>query len=100
MASSIDRGTRDATSSCSYCQFYKIGTQRVHPLTLTTKTRYPFDLLQFPRSSIGNIAVLLVVDYFSKFVIAVPIGEETSQTVGKALSSQVYPHLAVRFFLI
>ena len=95
---SLDRVCRDITTSCSYCQLYKIGSQRVQPPTLKIKARYPFDLvamdlLQFTKSSLGNAAVLMIVDHFSKFVVAVPIRDKTSSSVVRALSRQVFPQL-------
>ena len=95
---SLDKVCRDIASSCSYCQLYKIGAQKVQPPTLKIRARYPFDLvamdlLQFTRSSLGSVAVLMLVDHFSKFVVAVPIRNKTASAVVKALDTQVFPQL-------
>ena len=89
----LDRVSRDITSSCFYCQQYKIAAQKVQPPTLNPFDSIAMDLLQFPRSRRGNIAALVVVDHCSKFVFSIPIKDKTSKSVVGALRSQVFPHL-------
>ena len=89
---------KDVTLTCSHCQFNKTFSQAVKPPTLKIQAKFPFDLialdlLQFSRSSIGNIALLVMVDHCSKFVVAIPIRDKTTHTVTKTLLQVILPQL-------
>lgn len=51
------------------------------------------DLIQFHKSSRNNIAVLVVVDNYSKILIAISIKDKKATTVTRALNEHVLPHL-------
>jgi transposase InsO family protein len=75
---------------------YKISAQHVAPPKIKIKAHYPFDLvamdiLQLPRSH-GFVALLVVIDHFSKFLTAIPLRYKKSSAVVKALTKQILPH--------
>jgi hypothetical protein len=87
----------DICSSCNHCQLYKVSSQLKLPPTIKIKAHYPFDLvamdlLQFQRSSAGHVAVLVAVDHFSKFLMAIPLKDKKSVSVCRALNEQILPH--------
>jgi hypothetical protein len=47
----------------------------------------------FPKSSQNNVAALVVVDHFTKFLVAIPLKDKKSISVCKALNNQVLPTL-------
>ena len=84
--------------TCYTCQVFKDNNSAVLPPTLKIATSYPFelvavDLMSLPRTCSGYVAVLMVVDHYSKFISAVPIRNKQSATVIKALARNVFPFL-------
>lgn len=51
------------------------------------------NLLQFTKSSRHNVAVLVVVNHFSKFVYAQPNKDKTSKAVAAILEQQILPSM-------
>lgn len=51
------------------------------------------DLLQFPKSTKNNILALVVVDHFSKFLIAIPLKDKRSIIVATAVKQKILPQL-------
>ena len=96
---SLELVVRDICISCRHCQLYKVSSQSIAPPTIKIQANHPFDLvaidlLQFPKSSNNNVAAVVCVDHFSKFLMAIPIKDKTAKTVTKILHEQVLPHLA------
>ena len=94
----MNKVARDYCSSCHHCQLFKVNTQPISPPILKIKTAKPFelfalDLLQFPKSSKGNVAALVAVDHFSKWLVAIPLRNKQANTVTNALQHQILPHL-------
>lgn len=76
----------------------KVSSQAVAPPTLKIKSTYPFqlvaaDLVQFPRTSRGNIGCLVIVDHYSKWISVVPIRNKTAQTVWNTFEHRILPTL-------
>ena len=90
----LRRVSSDLCRSCSQCQLNKIGRQ-VHTRPVRKiSAEYPFqlmcmDILEFPRTSRGNVAFLVCIDHFSKWLNAIPIRDKKARTVSKALTEQV-----------
>lgn len=87
---------KDVCSTCSFCQLYKNHPQVFTPPMLKIQAAFPYDLvavdlLQFPRSPKGNVALLMAIDHFSKFLIAVPIRDKTGKTVANAMKNRILP---------
>ena len=94
----VDRVAREICASCTHCQLYKIASQQVVPPTIKIQSQYPFDLvaldlLQLQRSAHNNVVVLVAIDHYSKFSIAIPMKDKKSTSVCKALEEQILPHL-------
>ena len=49
-----------------------------------------------PRTSEGNIGLLVVIDHYTKWTSAVPIRNKTSATVAKVLEQRVLPNLVFK----
>ena len=76
------------------CQLVKTSKQEVTPPTRKIQVSSPFellcmDLLQFPKTSRGNVALLVCIDHLSKWLCAVPIKDKRASTVARALTENV-----------
>lgn len=94
----LARVVSDVCTTCEKCQLSKIHQLRVLPPTTKIITNSPFelmaaDLVEFGRTSRGNVACLMLVDHHSKFLAAVPLQNKRSQTVADALSMRILPFL-------
>lgn len=88
----------DVCTTCHSCQTLKECSSNFTPPTLKIETKYPFelvaiDLISLPKTRTGFIGCLMVVDHFTKWVVAVPIKDKKSSTIINALSSRVLPVL-------
>ena len=86
---------RDVCTTCVHCQLFKSASTPVSPPVLKISSDGPFDLLcvdllQFQRSSRGNVAVLMAIDHCTKFLFAVPLKNKQAHTVAAALEGQVF----------
>ena len=82
----------------SYCLLYKIGSQTEAPPVLKSQASYPYDLvamdlLQFSKSSDGNVAILVAIDHFSTFLFTVPIKNKKADTVSKIANENILPKM-------
>ena len=89
----------DIASTCYVCQTVKEYRITSTPPTWKISSERPFqlvaiDLLSLPTTSRGNVACLVVVDHYSKWVAAVPLRDKRSSTVVRALTERVFPFLA------
>ena len=94
----IENICRDICKSCVHCQFYKVHRQHLKSPTLKIETGYPFEILAIdvmllPKTSRGNLAVVVAIDHHSKWLTAVPIKNKTSATVTNALKNNILPCL-------
>ena len=94
----IDSVTRDVCNTCIHCQLFKISSQPISPPTMKIQANHPFDLvamdlLQFTKSSHNNVAVLVAIDHFSKFLFAIPLKDKRAFSVVKAVREQILPHI-------
>ena len=55
---------------------------------------------KLPRSKVGNTAILLCVDAFSRFVWLVPVKEVTTRTTIKALNGSIFCNFSVPEVLV
>ena len=94
----IDQISRDICRSCKYCQMNKSHALNEKPPTLKVDASFPFnivamDLVKFPRSKKGNEVALVVIDHFSKWMLAVPLKNKTSISVASALKCDIFPNM-------
>ena len=95
---SLQEVSHDIATSCQICQQYKVSTASAPPPMLKVSAAGPFDLLAadlvvLPRSSLGHIGCLVVIDHFSKWLVCVPIRNKSAATVASAFEHRVIPHL-------
>ena len=95
---SLHKISREICRGCEYCQLNKVNLQQVVPPALKLEAPFPFyvvaiDLMKFPRSHRGNVAVLVVIDHCSKWMTAVPLKDKTALRVCEALKERVLPYL-------
>ena len=88
----------DICRSCKFCQLWKTSRQDLVPPTIQIQSKYPFqlsavDLLQLQKTSRGNVALLVFVDHYSKWVSAIPIRDKRGITVSNALKSKILPYV-------
>ena len=94
----LEKVCRDVCSCCTHCQLNKVHRLHIQPPTLKVQTKYPFQLLAvdvmlLPKSKKGNIAVLVAIDHYSKWLTAVPMKNKTGLTVSNALQNNILPNL-------
>ena len=92
------RVANDVCVTCFRCQTFKVSHQPISPPVLRIETSSPFelisvDLIDFPRCPRGFKSVLMVVDHFSKWLVAVPLRDKRGETVARALEQSVFPVL-------
>lgn len=94
----LEKTARDICSTCSHCQLFKINNQPIAPPIIKIQTNHPFDLmaldlLQFPKSSKGNVAALVTIDHCSKWLAVTPLRDKRACTVANALQERILPYL-------
>lgn len=92
--------------NCTVCQKHK----PVHKAPLGLMGRWPqicrpwqllsCDLMEFPRSSNGYTELLVVTDYFSKYVLTFPLRNSTGAKIVKHLENDVFLKFSVPQYLI
>lgn len=97
----VDNIAKDVCSSCHWCQVGKVCSRTVNPPVLKLETSRPFelvsvDLVDFPKTPRGHVTILMVVDQFSKWLVAVPLKDKRGESVGSAFESRVLPSLPRR----
>ena len=96
---SILKIASDICTSCPHCQYYKVSNQNIIPPTLKIQTSGPFqlvamDVMLLPRSTRNNIAVIVAIDHFSKWLTAVPIKDKKGSTIARVIGEIILPNLA------
>ena len=95
---SIDKVARDICKSCIHCQFFKVNRQVLKAPTLKINPRYPFDMVAtdimlLPKTPRNNIAVLVAIDHYSKWLMAIPIRDKKGSTVARVFNQNILPNL-------
>ena len=91
----FDAQLKHITSTCYLCQIYstKIQQHLVHQLpdVVTPRISWSIDLVtDVPTSNLGNTQILVCVDDFSSFVVAIPIISATSANLIHALKTHIF----------
>ena len=95
---SLSKVIKDVCCTCQICQTCKVSGQVVVPPTLKITTSSPFDLvamdvISLPLTSTRYVGCLMMVDHYTKWVIAVPIRNKKSQTIARALEINILPNI-------
>src|SRR5215469_9068914 len=90
------RVASEITRTCIHCQKSKVGCGVSKPPIIKVNVSEPFELLaldcvSYPRSSRGNVALLVAVDHKSKFLYATPLRKKTSQCISNAMTDVILP---------
>ncbi|XP_041083285.1 uncharacterized protein zgc:113436 [Polyodon spathula] len=78
--------------TCQHAEHNKNMSRKVRPI----KVEAPWEILgievlgPFPQSRRGNTSVLVITDYFSKWVEAIPIQKKESMSVAQCMASSFY----------
>ena len=88
----------DICRSCRHCQLFKTHRLDKELPVIKIQTRSPFemvsiDCLSFTTSKKGNVAALVFIDHFSKWLCVHPIRDKKSSTVAKVLKQKILPAL-------
>ena len=93
---SLENICRDICSSCYHCQFYKVHKRETKPPMLKIETSYPFqmvamDCMSLQTTNQRNVALLVAIDHYSKWMNAVPIKNKTTNTVINSVKNIILP---------
>ena len=88
----------DVTRSCIDCQRNKGITNAPKPPVHRINPQRPLqlveaDLMALPKTTKGSVALLVVIDHFSKWATAAPLKNKTAATVVYAMENRVLPYL-------
>jgi transposase InsO family protein len=87
----MEQEIRLIVNKCKLCQQRKTGNQMVQPPKNKTTTTFPFEKLAIditgplPVTKSGHRYILGVIDYFSKFIMLIPLRNTDSMTVAEAI---------------
>lgn len=88
---------RKFVKTCDTCGAYKVPQNaRAGLMGAAKKVSFPFQLISLdlmgplPRSRKGNTQLLVVCDWFTKFVLVQPLAKATASSVVKFLENQVF----------
>ena len=95
---SLDKTIQDICASCPHCQIFKISKQTAKPPIFKIEVNHPFELIAtdvmlLPKTPRNNIAVLVTIDHYSKWLNAVPIKNKKASTITKVFNENVLPNL-------
>ena len=95
---SLDSIVRDVCFSCHQCQVTKLTPVGKAPPVLKICLDRPMelvaaDLIEFPRTSRGHTAALVVVDHYSKWLAVAPLKDKRGPTVAEAFEHRILPSL-------
>jgi transposase InsO family protein len=100
----LHRLCRNVVEACALCRQRTAGLHRepeLRPIRVSAAfERLAVDFMgPFPPSACGNRYILLFVDHFTKWVIALPTANKEATTVARALLERVYPEHGAPAFL-
>lgn len=81
---------------CKVCQVQKVeqrpisGLMGKKPTIVQPWQLISIDFMEFPRSKLGNAYLLVVVDYFSKYVSLFPLRAATGQKAAELLEKEIF----------
>ena len=96
----------DHTKTCGTCQQYKADNTKPAGLLQSTQVTAPgvmlgVDLMgPFPRSKSGNVFLLVVVDYYSKWVEMFPLRDSKTPRLIKILREEIFTRWGVPLYLV
>ena len=90
----LEKIITDICKSCPHCQIYKVSNQNVSAPIKKIETSYPFqlvsiDLMALETTKKKNVAVVVAIDHFSKWISVTPIKDKRAVTVTKVLTERI-----------
>ena len=83
------REIKEYVKRCKNCQVNKIlTTKHKTPMEITTTTEHPFEKCYLDVTQGNNKYILTFQDDLSKYVMAVPIGQQDSETVTRTFCGE------------
>ena len=101
---SID--VRDYVRCCQICQIFKPETRKPPGKLQQTTVGHPWEMLgvdlmgPFPRSSSGNIHLLVFVDYFSRWVELFALRKATAEIISQCLTREILTRWGVPKYIL
>ena len=94
----LNRVANDVARACLHCQVFKVTPQMIRPPIKKINTNYPFelvsiDLMNMPKTSKQNCAVMVAVDHDTKWLAAYPMKNKKAETVVKIMKDLLLPSL-------
>ena len=90
----MGRDVHTHCTRCVTCQCTKAAAPQPAPLQPVEASRpwelLEVDILKVPMSNRGNQYMLVAQDYFSKWLFAVPLSDQTANKIVRALKVQVF----------
>lgn len=97
---------RDYVRCCRACQMYKPETRKPPGKLQQTTVSRPWEMLgvdlmgPFPRSSSGNLHLLVFVDYLSRWVELFPLRKATAETISQYLTKEILTRWGVPKYIL
>lgn len=101
---SID--VREYVRCCQVCQLYKPQTRKPPGKLQQTVVHGPWEMLgvdlmgPFPRSSSGNLYLIVFVDYYTSWVEMFPLRKATAEAVSQILTKEILTRWGVPTFIL
>ncbi len=102
----LNQDVKEFVQNCHICQRYKPECRRLPGPLQQTIVQRPWEMLgvdlmgPFPRSSSGNVFLLVFVDYYSRWVELFSLRKATSETVSQILIREVLTRWGVPDYIL
>ncbi|KAI3376844.1 hypothetical protein L3Q82_000417 [Scortum barcoo] len=97
---------REHVRCCKVCQLYKPETRKPPGKLQQTEVQGPWEMLgvdlmgPFPRSTNGNLYLIVFVDYYTRWVEMFPLRKATAETVSHILTREILTRWGVPTFIL
>ncbi|GAA6080783.1 uncharacterized protein LOC113073276 [Tachysurus ichikawai] len=102
----LSHDVKEFIQHCQICQRYKPENRQPSGKLQQTLVQRPWEMLgvdlmgPFPRSSSGNVYLLVLVDYYSRWVELFGLRKATAETISKVMIDEVFTRWGVPNYLL
>ncbi|KAI2664186.1 Retrovirus-related Pol polyprotein [Labeo rohita] len=102
----LNQTVKEFVQNCHTCQLYKPECRKLPGSLQQTIVQRPWEMLgmdlmgPFPRSSSGNVFMLVFVDYYSRWVELFSLRKATAETVSQILVREIFTRWGVPDYLL